>query len=102
MVVRIRLPRGAKGGRDMGRHAPIASGLGGLVALVAVSCLMLAMWRLTSDLGWTDTFVIPDGILSHWQVWMAMTIATGALAIRLVRYGRALEEPAPTDADRPE
>ncbi len=80
MVVRIRLPRGA-------------SGLGGLIALVAVSCLMLAMWRLTSDLGWTGEFVIPDGILSHWQVWMAMTIATGFLAFRLVRYGRALEQP---------
>lgn len=99
MVVRIRLPRGAKGRWDIGKQAPFASGLGGLIGLVAVSCLMLAMWRLTSDLGWTGEFVIPDGILSHWQVWMAMTIATGFLAVRLVRYGRALEEAEDPGAD---
>ncbi len=59
------------------------------MTMVAVSCLMFALWRLTSDLGWTDTFVISDGILSHWQVWMAMTIAFGVIAFRLARYGRA-------------
>ncbi len=102
MVVRIRVPRGATAGRSAGKHAPLVSGVGGLVGLAAVSCLMLALWRLTSDLGWTEPFVIADGMLSHWQVWMAMTIASGALAFRLVRYGRQREDTGNSDGGRAE
>jgi hypothetical protein len=45
-----------------------------LVTPVAVIALVLGLWRLTADLGWTDSFLISDGFFSHWQVWMALAI----------------------------
>ena len=91
MLIKVRFQRGAAGKRFAAKHAPVASGAAGLAALVAVSCLMLALWRLTSDLGWTGEFVISAGLLSHWQVWMAITIAFGAIGVRLARYGGRAE-----------
>jgi TRAP-type C4-dicarboxylate transport system permease small subunit len=69
--------------------------LGGLIMLAAVSCLGLGLWRLTSDLGWTGAFAIPDGLLSHWQVWLALAVGFGGAALRLMRYGRPPEERVP-------
>ena len=83
-----------------GRQAPVISGLGAVITLVSVSCLLLALWRLTSDLGWTESFAISEGFLSHWQVWMALTIAFGALGLRLKRFGQTeLAESVPSAAD---
>lgn len=93
MLVKIRLPRDVAGGRMTAQQKPFLSGLGGLIVLLAFSCLMLAMWRLTSDLGWTDEFVITSGILSHWQVWMAIAIGFGALGVRLNKYVKAMGTP---------
>ncbi len=86
MQVKIRYRRMAGETRLAGAPAPFASGLSGLLTLAWVSCLMLALWRLTSDLGWTESFVISEGILSHWQVWLALTIAFGLAGLRLNRY----------------
>jgi hypothetical protein len=99
MLVKVRLPRGAASRRIDGKHAPFLSGLSGLVMLLAFSCLMLAVWRLTSDLGWTQEFVISDGFLSHWQVWMALTIAIGAVGMRLNKFSQpfAPEESAQSE-----
>lgn len=91
MLIKVRYPVGASGKRIMGKRAPVASGAAGLIILLAVSCLMLALWRLTSDLGWTGEFVVSDGFLSHWQVWMALTIVFGAIGVRLSRYSRTTE-----------
>lgn len=92
MVVRIRFERGARKGSKPVRNAPLVAALGGLIMLVAISCLGLGMWRLTSDLGWTNAFAIPDGLLSHEQVWIALAVVFGAFAVRLMRYGRPPEE----------
>lgn len=89
MLVRVRVSRGAGIERIAAKQGPFASGLSGLVVLLAFSCLMLALWRLTSDLGWTESFVIREGFLSHWQVWMALTILFGALGIRLYRFAQS-------------
>lgn len=88
MLVRVHFPRRTRTQNQNNHDLPWVSALGGLVTLIAVSCLMLGVWRLTWDLGWTSSFVISDGFWSHWQVWMAFTIAFSALAVRLVRYGR--------------
>lgn len=48
-----------------------------LVALinpVALIALVLGLWRLTADLGWTGAFLISDGLFSHWQVWIALAL----------------------------
>ncbi len=89
MLVRIRLSRPAGVGRIAEKQGPFASGLSGFVVLLSFSCLLLALWRLTSDLGWTETFVIRDGFLSHWQVWIALTILFGIMGERLYRYAQA-------------
>jgi hypothetical protein len=61
----------------------VKSALSGITTLVSVSCLMLGLWRLTADVGWTDEFAIQSGLLSHWQVWLALAIAFGAAAMRI-------------------
>jgi hypothetical protein len=48
-----------------------------LVALVtpsAVIAFVMGLWRLTADLGWTETFPIVTGFFSHWIVWVALAI----------------------------
>jgi len=61
-----------------------------LVALVTPSALIalaMGLWRLTADLGWTETFPITTGFFSHWHVWIALAIAlkfgAAALAAKL-------------------
>lgn len=46
-----------------------------LLTLVAISCGSLGLWRMGTDLEWTGDFVIQQGFLSHWQVWIGL--ATG-------------------------
>ncbi len=53
----------------------------------------LGVWRLCADLGWTGDFFIGVGILSHWQVWIALAIATQAASVNLNRQLKAHSEP---------
>ena len=39
---------------------------------LAALAIVMAVWRFGSDIGWTDTFILSDGLLSHWQVWLAL------------------------------
>jgi hypothetical protein len=57
-----------------------------LLTPIASVGYVLAGWRLGADLNWTDEFFIPSGILSHWQVWLALAIATQVAAAHLARY----------------
>ena len=101
MFVRVRFHQEKTAAQKRAQSASYVSALGGLVVMLAVSCCLLAIWRLTWDLGWTNTFVISEGILSHWQVWMGLTIVFGALALRLMRYGRQHPELATQAATVP-
>jgi len=69
-----------------------------LLRMAAVLCLMLALWRLTSDLGWTGAFFINDGLFSHWQVWLGLTFVLSMLSFRLLRFSRPPESAAPPAA----
>jgi hypothetical protein len=51
-----------------------------LLSPAAVVALGLGLWRVTADLGWTETFPISHGLFSHWQVWIALAIALNAAA----------------------
>ncbi len=45
----------------------------------------MALWRLSSDLGWTGAFAISSGLFSHWQVWSILALGlkmTGSLINR--------------------
>jgi hypothetical protein len=59
--------------------------LGLLLTPVAVGAGALAAWRFGMDAGWTNTFFIAGGILSHWQVWFAFAISAEAGAYSLSR-----------------
>ncbi len=43
-----------------------------LLTPAAVTALVLGLWRVSADLGWTEDFVIANGFFSHWQVWIAL------------------------------
>ena len=54
-----------------------------LLTPVALIAYVLAGWRLGADMNWTGQFFISKGLLSHWQVWLAVAIATQATAAHL-------------------
>ena len=84
MVVRIRistsLPRIQKG-----TTGEVASGLAGLLTLVSVACFTMSVWKLFAELDWLGKFFISTGVFSHWQVWMAGSVAAQLLSFRLSR-----------------
>jgi len=47
----------------------------------------LGLWRVASDMRIAGEFPIHEGILSHWQVWIATGIAIEVCAFILNRYG---------------
>jgi hypothetical protein len=46
-----------------------------LLTPVAAVAGTLAAWRFGVDAGWTNTFFVASGFLSHWQVWCAFAIS---------------------------
>jgi len=59
-----------------------------LLTLVAISCASLGLWRVGADLDWAGDFVIQDGILSHWQVWIGSAAGFGGWpAVQGLRAG---------------
>ncbi len=78
MVVRIRLTRspGVSG---------LKSAISSFLTLVSVICFILGTWILCAGLGWAGDFVVNQGLLSHWQIWMAVGIASQLCAFRLTR-----------------
>jgi hypothetical protein len=95
MVVRIRFRRGPRVERRKGKNSRLAWVAAGLLTLGSVSCLALGLWRLGVDFGWAAEFVFPDdSFLSHWQVWLVVSLLIQIVAWRLNRYGTPKEVPA--------
>ena len=63
--------------------------IGYLLTPVSLLAYVLAFWRLASDLRWVGEFFISSGLLSHWQVWLALGIGIHMLASYLNRFGRS-------------
>ena|SRR5688500_16982194 len=74
------------------RYAPV---LGFLMTPFALTGYVLAFWRLGADLNWLGEFFITKGLLSRWQVWLAIAIATQLLANQLNRFGGSDDEVIP-------
>jgi hypothetical protein len=51
-----------------------------LLSPAAVVALVLGLWRVSADLGWTEEFLISNGFFSHWQVWIVLAIGLQAAA----------------------
>jgi hypothetical protein len=54
-----------------------------LLTPAAVVALVLGLWRVSADLGWTEEFLISNGFFSHWQVWIGLAIGLQAAATSL-------------------
>lgn len=74
---------------------PYAPMLSFAMAPIALTAYVLAAWRLGADLKWFSEFFIQTGIMSRWQVWLALAIAVQMTAHRL---NRAAEDTDATGA----
>ncbi|MCL5745120.1 MAG: hypothetical protein M1541_14540 [Acidobacteria bacterium] len=87
MVVRIRFGHGHSVRRGRGKNRHLAWAAGALLTPGAVMAFALAMWRLAADMGWAREFAVSEGLLSHWQVWLAISVLLELGAWMLNRYG---------------
>jgi hypothetical protein len=93
MVVRIRFGKGPKVGKKRRGNRRFALAIAALLPPAAFLAGVLGAWRIAADLNWTNSFAIPSGIFSHWQVWLGAAIALQLCARFLNRYGRT-DDPA--------
>lgn len=89
MVVRIRFGRGNKVGKKRHKNRRMALTAAALLTPAAFLMGVVALWRLTADLGFSAGFAISSGIFSHWQVWMAMAVLLQLCARLLNRYAKS-------------
>jgi hypothetical protein len=94
MKVRIRFARGAKVERKRRRNRRLALAAGALLTPATVMACILAIWRITADLNWTNTFAISSGLFSHWQVWVVAAALLHFCSRALNRYGKGGDAPA--------
>lgn len=66
-----------------------AAVIGYLMTPVAAAGYALAAWRLGADLNWVREFFISQGLLSRWQVWLALAVATHMTANQFSRIGKS-------------
>jgi len=59
-----------------------------LLRNLALAAGVLGLWRLGSDLGWTQDFFISTGFWSHWQSWLALAALLTAAANFILRAAR--------------
>jgi hypothetical protein len=72
--------------RPLAQFVPAASMSGLLLTLLAVIAGALGTWRLGVDPGWTSPFFIASGLLSRYQLWFAVAIASQTSAFILNRW----------------
>jgi hypothetical protein len=83
-------------GRAISASVKAANLIVALATPTAMIALVLGLWRLAADLGWTGEFFISDGLLSHWQVWILLAaglkLGVSALAAKTGLDARTPEE----------
>ncbi len=57
-----------------------------LLTPVAMLAGVLVAWRLSAALGWTSDFFIAEGLLSHYQLWLAIAIGAQTSAFIFNRW----------------
>jgi hypothetical protein len=89
MVVRIRFGKGPPiGSRRTERNKKLALAAAALLTPAALVASVLAIWRIAADLKFTNSFAIPSGLFSHWQVWLAAAVVLQVCSRMLNRYGK--------------
>ena len=94
MVVRIRFGKGLKVGAKRRKNRRVALAVAALLPPAAFLAGVLGAWRIAADLNWTNSFAIPSGIFSHWQVWAGAAFALQLCARTLNRYGKSADPAA--------
>jgi hypothetical protein len=94
MVVRIRFGKGPKVGKKRHKNRRVALAVAALLPPAAFLAGVLGVWRIGADLNWTNSFAIPSGIFSHWQVWLGAAIGLQLFARFLNRYGKSSDPAA--------
>ncbi len=100
MVVKIRFGRGPVVTRRQGKNSRIAMLGGSMLTLVSICLCSLGMWRLSEDVGLAGDFIVTDGFLSHWQVWIGSAVITQYGCWRLTRYANRARESAADEAEQ--
>jgi len=79
-------------------HAPgllkfvMPAAMSGLFLTMAASiCAACGAWRLGVDPGWTSSFFIANGLLSHYQSWFAVAVAAQGSAFVITRWAATQE-----------
>jgi hypothetical protein len=88
MIVRIRLSSGTQLRQKAHKNQHIALAMASLLTPAAVMACVLACWRLAADIDATGQFPIPNGLFSHWQVWLTLAASLQFCATLLNRYGK--------------
>ena len=88
MVVRIRFGRGRPVEGRSGKNSRVARIGASVLSLIAICLASFGVWRLAEDLGWAGDFIITEGLLSHWQVWLGAAGLLQFTAWRLLNYAR--------------
>jgi hypothetical protein len=101
MVVKIRLSPGAKLQRKQRKNQHVALALASLLTPGAVMACVLAFWRLAADVNVTSQFPIPNGLFSHWQVWLGLASSLQFCGTLLNRYGKS-QAIVPESVEEPE
>ncbi|MBM3762443.1 MAG: hypothetical protein FJW36_19620 [Acidobacteria bacterium] len=94
MIVRIKLRMGPTPSATRNLDSKLAYAMASLLTPAAVLCMVVGLWRLLADLNITEQFVFERGLLSHWQVWLALGVAVQGASVYLDRYGRRMEDQA--------
>jgi hypothetical protein len=68
----------------LGRQLP--SILVALLTPAALVALAMGLWRVGADLEWAGAFPIAAGFFSHWQVWIALSIALKMVSSSLLAW----------------
>jgi hypothetical protein len=101
MVVRIRLSSETRVRQKRRKNQHVALAMAALLTPAAVMACVLACWRLAADLNATGQFPIPNGLFSHWQIWLALAASLQFCATVLNRYGKP-HVILPKSVDEPE
>jgi hypothetical protein len=92
MRVRIRFARRTRTATR--RNQRIALVVAALLTPAAAIAAALALWRIGADLNWANSFSIPSGIFSHWQVWLGAAAALQLCSRLLNKYGKGRDRVA--------
>ena len=88
MVVRVRIRWEGIPWRRGSRRGVLVSSFGRGLSMASVGALIAALWRLGNGLNWTERFAFSQGLLSHWQIWLALAILLQVAATILQRDSR--------------